>query len=86
MVREIKRKTLLKRKIKGQERENTVHPQMNQIVIVTKIHQRAQICKKCLRMSIPHQGSLPSLQRKRINGDLANNRKSGLKPNFKTDF
>ena len=29
--------------------------------------------KKCLRMSIPHQGSLPSFQRKIINGSLANN-------------
>ena len=28
------------------------------------------------------EGSLPSLQWKRINGNLANNRKSGLNPNF----
>ena len=38
--------------------------------------------KKCPRMSIPHQGSLPSLQRKRINGNLASNGKSGPKKNF----
>ena len=72
MTRKIKGKTLLKRKIKGLERENTVDPRMNQIVIVRKIHhQRPQILtiayhqnlqkKKCPKMSIPHQGSLPSL-------------------------
>ena len=33
----------LKRKVKGLGRENTVHPQMNLIVIVTNIHQRIQI-------------------------------------------
>ena len=38
MARKIKVKTLLKRKIEGLDRENKVHPQMNQIVIVTKIH------------------------------------------------
>ena len=84
MARKIKGKTLLKRKIKGLERENTVHHWMNQIVIKTEIHhQRTQILtmahhqnlqrKKCPRISIPHQGSLPSLQRRRINGNLANN-------------
>ena len=87
MARKIKCKkerSLLKRKIKGLERENTVHPRMNQIVIVRKIHhQRTDILtmayhqnlqrKKCPRMSIPHQGSLPSLQRKRINRNLASN-------------
>ena len=39
MARKIKAKTLLKRKIKDVERENTVHPSwMNLIMIVTKIH------------------------------------------------
>ena len=38
MSRKIKGKTLVKRKIKGLERENTVHRLMSQIVIVTKIH------------------------------------------------
>ena len=66
-----KGKTLQKTKIKGLETENTVYPQMNEIVIVTKIHQRSQILKiahhqnlqrkKCSRMSVLHQGSLPSL-------------------------
>ena len=80
----IKGKTLLKIKIKGLERENTVHPRMNQVVIVRKIHhQRTHILtiayhqnlqrKKYPKMSIPHQGSLPSLQRKRINRNLASN-------------
>ena len=84
MARKIKGKTLLKRTIKGLERENKVHPRMNQIVMLTKIrHQRTQILtmahhenlprKICRRMSIPHQGSLPSLQRKKIKGNLANN-------------
>ena len=84
IARKIKGKTLLKRKIKGLERENTVHPRMNQIVIVRKIHhQRTQMStmahhqnfqrKKCPRMSIPHQGSLPSFQRKRTNENLASN-------------
>ena len=35
-------------------------------------HQNLQR-KKCPRMSIPHQGSLQSLQRKIINGNLASN-------------
>ena len=43
MARKIKGKTVLKGKVKGLGRENTVHPQMNQIVIVTNIHQRIQI-------------------------------------------
>ena len=44
MARKIKGKTPLKRKMKSLERENTVHPCMNQIVTVTKIHhQRTQI-------------------------------------------
>ena len=44
MARKIKGKTALKRKMKSLERENTVHPCMNQIVTVTKIHhQRTQI-------------------------------------------
>ena len=84
MARKIKGKTLLKRKIRSLERENTVHPQMNQTVILTKIHhQRTHILtvahyqdlqkKKCPTMIIRHQGSLPSLQRKVINGNLANN-------------
>ena len=79
-----KRQHSPKKKKRGLERENTLHPRMNQIVIVTKIyHQRTQILtmthhqnlqrKKCPRMSIPDQGSLPSLQRKIINGNLANN-------------
>ena len=84
IARKIKGKTLLKRKIKRLEKENTVHPRMKQIVIVTKIHhQRTQILtmthhqnlqkKKCPRIIIPHQGSLPSLQRSRINGNLESN-------------
>ena len=78
MARKMKGKTLLKRKITGQERKNVVHLRMNQIVIVTKIHQKTQILtmahhqnlqeKKCPRMSIPHQDSLPNLQGKRIMG------------------
>ena len=44
MAKKIKGKSLLKRKTKGLERENTVHPRMNQIVIVRKVyHQRNQI-------------------------------------------
>ena len=44
MARKIKGKTFLKRKIKGLERENTVHPGINQIVIKTKVHhQKTQI-------------------------------------------
>ena len=73
IARKIKSKTLLKRTAKGLERENKFHPRMNQIAIVRKIrHQRTQILtmadhqnlqrKKCSRMSIPHHGSLPSLQ------------------------
>ena len=84
MARKIKGKTLLKRKTKSLERENIVHPQINQTLILTKIHhQRTHILtvahhqnlqkKKCPRMIIRHQGSLPSLQRKKINGNLANN-------------
>ena len=74
MARKTKSKTLLKRKVKGLGRENTVHPHINQIVIVTKIHQRTQTLamdhhqnlqrRRCPRMSIPHRGSLPSLQQK----------------------
>ena len=37
MAKKMKGKSLLKRKTKGLERENTVHPRMNQIVIVMKI-------------------------------------------------
>ena len=37
MAKKLKGKSLLKRKTKGLERENTVHPRMNQIVIVMKI-------------------------------------------------
>ena len=81
IARKAKGKTLLKRKIKGLERENTVQPWMNQIVIVRKIHhQRTHILtmthnqtlqkKKCPRISIPHQGSLPSLQKKITNENL----------------
>ena len=90
MARKIKGKTLLKRKIKGLERENTVNPRMNKIVIVMMIHQRTQIFKgrtqnlqrkKCPIMSTPYQCSLPSLWQKRY-GNLENNRKSGLKPKF----
>ena len=44
-------------------------------------HQNLQR-KKCPRMSIPHQGSLPSLQRKRINGNLANNLKMWIQAKF----
>ena len=73
IARKIKGKTLLKRKIKGLERENIVYPGMNQIVIVREIHQqRTQILtmayhqnlqrKKCPMMSIPHQGCQLSLQ------------------------
>ena len=43
MARKVKGKTVLKRKVKGLGRENTVHPQMNLIVIVANIHQRIQI-------------------------------------------
>ena len=38
-----KRQDSPKKKDKDLERENTVHPWMNQIVIVTKIHQMTQI-------------------------------------------
>ena len=37
LARKMKDKTLLKRKIKGLEKENTVSPRMNQMMIVTKI-------------------------------------------------
>ena len=48
-----KRKESPKKNIKGLERENTVHPRMNQIVIVTKIHpQRTQI------LTVAHHQSL----------------------------
>ena len=78
-----KRRDSLKMKGKDLERENTFRGWMNQIVIVTKMHhQRIQILtmphghnlqrKKWPRMSLPHQDSLPSLQRKKINGNLAN--------------
>ena len=79
MTRKIKGKYLLERKIKEDlETENTIHPQMHQIVIVTKIHhQRTQILtmaqhenlqrKICPWMIIPHQASLTSLLQKRIN-------------------
>ena len=46
MARKIKCKkerSLLKRKIKGLERENTVHPRMKQIMIVTEIHHQRNI-------------------------------------------
>ena len=44
MARKMKGKILLKRKIKALERENTIRPWMNQILIVTKIHhQRTHI-------------------------------------------
>ena len=97
IARKIKGKTLLKRTSNGLERENKVYPRMNQIAIVRKIHhQRTQILtmadhqnlqrKKCSRMSIPHQGSLPSLQWKRINGNLASNWKSGPEANFWNAF
>ena len=33
-----RKKTLLKRKIMGLERENTIHPWMNLIMFVTKTH------------------------------------------------
>ena len=83
-ARKIKGKALLKRKKKDLERENIVHSWVNQIVIVRKTqHQRTQIWTmvhhqnlqrtKCPRMSIPRQGSLSCLQRKRINGNLASN-------------
>ena len=42
----LKQKIKMARTIKGiedLERRNTVHPQMNQIVIVTKIHQKTHI-------------------------------------------
>ena len=89
----VKGKALIKGKMKGLERENTVHLRMKKIVIVTKSHhQRTQILamahhqnlqrKKCPRMSILHQGSLPSLQRKRIKENFANNSKSGPKVNI----
>ena len=83
IAKKIKGKSLLKRKTKGLERENTVHPRMNQIVMVMNIHhQRTKVLtmahhqnlqrKKCFRMNIPHRGFLPSLQRKRINRNLVN--------------
>ena len=87
-----KGKTLLKGNLKVLEGENTVHHRMNQMVIVTKIHQTIQILtmvhhknlqwKKCFNMSIPPHDSLPSFQRKRTNGSFVNNWKSSLKPNF----
>ena len=74
MVRKIKCKTLIKREIKGLDRENIVHPGMNQIVIVKINHQRTHMLtlahhqnnqrKKCPKMSMSHQSSLPSLQQK----------------------
>ena len=76
MATNIKQKTLLKRKMKGLERESTVHSQF----MVTKIHHTTQILmmahqqnlqnKKYPRMNIPHQGFLPSLQRKNLNENL----------------
>ena len=42
--------------------------------------------EKCRRMSIPHQGSLPSLQQKRINVNLAYNGKSGQRQIFEAHF
>ena len=42
--------------------------------------------KKCPRISTPYQGSLSSLQRKRINGNLASNWKVGQRKVFETHF
>ena len=77
MTKKIKGKSLLERKIKEDlETENTIHPQMYQTVIVTKIHyQRTQILtmaqheklqrKICPWMIIPHQASRTSHRQKK---------------------
>ena len=77
MTKKNKRQVSPRKKDKGDlETENTIHPQMYQTVIVTKIHyQRTQILtmaqheklqrKICPWMIIPHQASRTSHRQKK---------------------